>query len=266
MESMCADTEVEHGMQFALISLENRHILSMGNPKVALLGLLFHQSKFARWVLSNTICNMISLSMDNLFEDGGEEYDAIHDMHKEEGKNRRKLDNQDRSKIKAEMQKHTNPLHKETDDLVNICNGCVADSRVNIHNAKDIGEVMAIKFKQSISDKFYSTLHKEVVTMESMKKCIRLNDGNAVYDREKLFGRLLVLSQTRDISLQDIFMYELAPVPSALFEDYGNMRKSSKAVLIKKLAVESQQLSHDPDVCIFDGNEMLYHIIWPKVG
>ena len=37
---------------------------------------------------------MISLSMENLFEDGGEEYDAVHVMLKEEGKNSRKFDNQ----------------------------------------------------------------------------------------------------------------------------------------------------------------------------
>lgn len=84
-----------------------------------------------------------------------------------------------------------------------------------------------------------------------------------MYDTEKLFGRLLIISQKRQIDLEDVFGYELAPVPSALFDDYGDMRKGTKSVLVQKLAVFVNQ----PDsvqVELMDGNEALYHTFWPK--
>ena len=60
--------------------------------------------------------------------------------------------------------------------------------------------------------------------MESMKKGLTVGDST-VYDMEKIYGRLLVLSESRDITLETTMSYELAPLPSAIFDEYGDLRK-----------------------------------------
>ncbi len=82
---------------------------------------------------------------------------------------------------------------------------------------------------------------------------------------EKLYARLLVLSQRRDVSLENLLYFELAPLPPSLFDEYGSMRKSSMSQLLHKLAVWCDEIIV-PEVEVVDGNEMLYHITWPKTG
>ena len=60
---------------------------------------------------------------------------------------------------------------------------------------------------------------------------------------EKLFARFILIADTRKIKLVDIFSYEMAPVPLALFDEYGNMRKTSKAQIMKQLAVKKEGTS-----------------------
>ena len=73
---------------------------------------------------------------------------------------------------------------------------------------------------------FDSHLHTKVVTMGSMKKGIKIQD-KTMYDIEKLYGRLLVVSQTCDVSLAKMLCFELALLLCAFFDDYGFLRKSS---------------------------------------
>ena len=60
--------------------------------------------------------------MDNMFDEGDDEYDATHDIHREEGKSRIKLDAQDRNKVFREMETHPNPLQTYTSNIVNFYN------------------------------------------------------------------------------------------------------------------------------------------------
>ncbi len=59
--------------------------------------------------------------------------------------------------------------------------------------------------------------------------------------------------------------YELAPLASSLFDDYGGLRKGAKSKLFHKLAVLSE-VTVVPDVDLVDGNSMLYWVVWPKSG
>ena len=72
--------------------------------------------------------------------------------------------------------------------------------------------------------------------MEIMNKTTKVGDSS-IYDMEKLYACLLIVSQKRDVELSNLFEYELAPEPTALFDNYGDMRKGSKSVLVSKLAI-----------------------------
>ena len=91
-----------------------------------------------------------------------------------------------------------------------------------------------------------------------------VGDGT-VFDMEKLYGRMLVVSQQRHIDLRRVFSFELAPHPLSLFDEYGDMRKGSRATLVSKLAVLASSVK-SPDLSIVDGNAMVFHATWPKCG
>ncbi len=59
--------------------------------------------------------------------------------------------------------------------------------------------------------------------------------------------------------------YELAPLPSSLFDDNGGLRKSVRSKLVHKFAVYSE-VSVVTDVDLVDSNETLYQVVWPKSG
>jgi hypothetical protein len=197
-----------------------------GKAKGGLVGMTLSPDQIAGWVLSYPVCHALSLAMESMFHDenSSSEPDARSEKHKEEGKSRRKLDFDDRQLIREELKKFTHPLKYEDDKLVNIYNGCVASEKVNVHNAVAIGESKAAKFKDQLPIGFHNTIHSEVVTMQIMKRGVKVG-GKTVYDLEKLYGRLLILTQKRKMSLKDVFSYELAPLPAALYDEYGALRK-----------------------------------------
>ena len=57
------------------------------------------------------------------------------------------------------------------------------------------------------------------------------------------------------------------PFPSALFDEYGSMRSSSKAILKNKLHIEvSKRRTSTYDAVIIDGCALLWNIHWPATG
>lgn len=90
--------------------------------------------------------------------------------------------------------------------------------------------------------------------MELLKKAVTVK-GKAVYDVETLLSQLLVVRQQGNIDILDNFQYELSPVPPALIDEYGSLRKGRKATLIKYLSVFVITLS-SPDVLLVDGSQL----------
>ena len=163
-----------------------------------------------------------------------------------------------------EIQQHSNPLFTQPEEpLHNIVNGRVAAAEVNVDQSLAIGEKMAAEYMATLPEGFYEPLKKRIVTMEAIKKKVKVGDTN-VYDMEKLYARLLVISQNRDIELSELFKYELTPMPLSLFDEYGDLRKGSKHVLMQKLAVFTENELPPVEVQLIDGNEALYHTFWPK--
>ena len=71
------------------------------------------------------------------------------------------------------------------------------------------------------------------MTMESMKKGVKVGD-KLMFDMEKMYACFILIADKRNISLKYVLEFEMSPVPPALFDEYGNMRKTSKAQMIKK--------------------------------
>ena len=97
--------------------------------------------------------------------------------------------------------------------------------------------------------------------MDLLKKAVTVK-GKAIYDIVTLFSRLLVKGQQRSVNIADVFQFELSPVPLALIDEYGCLRKGDKAVLVKSFSV-SVTTPYAPDVVLVDAGQLLYHVVWP---
>ena len=80
-----------------------------------------------------------------------------------------------------------------------------------------------------------------------------------------LFSRLLVVGQQRSIDITNVFQFELSPIPPALIDEYGCLRKGDKSVLVKSISV-SVMTPSTPDVMLVHGGQLLYHVVWPVLG
>ena len=68
-------------------------------------------------------------------------------------------------------------------------------------------------------------------------------------------------------NLEDVLKHELSPVPSALFDETGDIRSASgKSVLKNSLQIEVPIRGCTTDVIIIDGCALLWTIQWPSKG
>ena len=191
-----------------------------GKAKGGLVGLTLSSEHVARCVLFHHTCNLVSSKMDKMYlnvagqaREFSKQGTVQKSTYKETGKNRKELDAQDRMKISEKLRLYTNPMEACSEHkLFNIINGKIASEKTNVHNALQIGEAMLSKFKAKLPSGFHQSIRKEVITMENTKKSMKLGD-TAMYDPERLYARMLIVSQKRDLNLKDVFSHELCPVP-----------------------------------------------------
>ena len=98
-----------------------------------------------------------------------------------------------------------------------------------------MGQKQMQTFEKSLPPGFYGPISKQVVTINSAKKSVKVG-GKDIYDVNLIYSRVLGLQQSRDIDLADILRHELSPLPTSLFKESGEMRiATGKSVLKQKL-------------------------------
>ena len=183
-----------------------------------------------RWPPSQSVLSSLTPVDDMYATNGTETHEANRKSHKEEGTKRRQLEAADRQRMRTELQKYYHPLTSPSDHLYNISTGQVATADVNTHQTVELGTAMRDDFIASYPGRFHHTISSKVKTTQSMERKATVN-SKPVYDLDAFFGRLLIVDQKRDISIADLFNYELAPVPvpPSLINDYGCLRKSDES-------------------------------------
>lgn len=100
------------------------------------------------------------------------------------------------------------------------------------------------------------------ITMENKMKKAQVVE---VCKTELIYYHVMCLLRIDQISLKDLFNYQLAQVSTSLFTDTGEERYPKvKSTLKKKLKIEVSNRSLDVDVVILDGCAVLSHIHRPK--
>ena len=133
--------------------------------------------------------------------------------------------------------------------------------------AVDIGQAQMHSYEESWPAGFNAPLSKQVLTMAVTRKVMRVG-STEVCNLNLIYSRVMGLQQSQNIKLYDVLEYELAPVPTSMFDEKGEMRiAKTKSILKNNLQVEiSTRLDPQPEVTIFDGSAILWVIHWPNSG
>ena len=219
------------------------------------------------WAKSQHTYSEILQSMDSIREKD----ESTITNHKEETVGRMKADEIDKVKLQNFLQTCLHPLQDSNhpkNALCNIYTGQMADSKVNVNKSVEIGKKQMASYQASLPDGFQTTITKEVVTMKDATRSSTKNKSAEVYNTEIIFSRVMYLLSAGHIQIDDLFKYELAPVPTALFKDTGEGRyPTSKADLKNALKVEVSTRNISPDAIVIDGCAMLHSAVhWPKGG
>ena len=89
-----------------------------------------------------------------------------------------------------------------------------------------------------------------------------------MFDTDIIFARVMCLLNAGQIKLDDVFSYELSPIPVSLFKENGEMRViGNKADLKNRLKEDvSARIQDAVNAVIIDGCAMLYAVYWPTDG
>ena len=128
------------------------------------------------WALSLHIISQLVKDVEDLSDNPFETDVVLH--HKENGMSRMKNDGADGLKIRHKLSTCKPPLSlsQQPAGLLRVVNGLVANEKVNVDCAVELGEHALSKFKSSLPEGYYKPLTKSVVTMQEMKKSIKIDD------------------------------------------------------------------------------------------
>ena len=162
----------------------------------------------------------------------------------------------------------SDPFTHDSDALLNIATGVVLPEDVaqNLVCSTEKGRqqmnVFVEKRINSNTVNFWEPIPNiKIKAFSSANKKIRVKSNDKLVtvnaDRD-LFGRLLIVSNTRQICLKDVLSFELSPVPYSLANADGSLRKGAKSVLCSLLEkdvnmVQRLAASPNPTVVIIDG-------------
>ena len=158
-------------------------------------------------------------------------------VHKEESKSRIKSDGIDRQDIREKIAQCIPPLdhqHHPEGSILNIVTGRVQPcSTVNVHQSIEIGSKQSEEFTDALLQGFHHKIERRVTSMADTKKSVNIGKQK-VFDTNLIYSRVICLqASNRDIDIDNLMSHELAPLPTSLFADSGDMRIStSKSILI----------------------------------
>ena len=186
--------------------------------------------------------------------------------HKEEAPARISADQGDRDGLRRKLDVSIDPMdpEKHPENIVNVVNGRIAPESVNVDRAVEIGAQQMGEFEQKLPG---DTISKKVQTMDVMKESIDVGDSN-VYDTKLIYSRVIGLqASSRDVDFHDVMSCELSPVPTALFDESGDMRISKSKAALKnqtKVEVSAKHATLEETCTVIDGCALLWIPTWPS--
>ena len=217
----------------------------------------------AVWFLSNPISSRYSLTIEETIKvmyTGSEQ-------HKTATKARANRDRSDTIKLFTKLAANS-PL-KDDPRLYNIINGITAPQTTNVDEFYNIGKTI-IKKMEGLPIFTYEFERKNQAMNMTTK--ITLSKKDDIHcDPVLLFQRLLVVSQTNPVNMDDIMSYELSAFPLSLFDSPVTLRKANKPKITEEIKkhvngkLEESDIDQvPPQYFVLDGGSLLHKIKWNK--
>ena len=149
-----------------------------------------------------------------------------------------------------------NPFENDHEGLVHLASGTVATSAVakDMKTMEQRGEAAAVEFiKTRIAGKemnLYSTLKKtklQTFSIVGKKVTSKSRKGElvAMKNSKVLFAKMLLISKSRNLDMEEVLKYSLRPFPSSLATSEGDLVKTAKSKLLQTIEEEVQDASVD---------------------
>lgn len=169
-------------------------------------------------------------------------------QHDDASDSRIKRDDADVAKLVEWLSSH-NPFSIPTDAITSISTGVTGDSRINFHEAFEIG----INSMKKINNLNFKELRlkrsDKCLPLITMSSNIKVDNEIVPIDPLLIFQRISIMKKSQD-ELQNYMKYELAPYPISIFDETG-MRKNKKSGLYKIF-------SQSENVSLNDKSGMVY--------
>ncbi|KAK3751112.1 hypothetical protein QZH41_016239, partial [Actinostola sp. cb2023] len=196
-------------------------------------------------------------------------------QHNDLQKSRISKDEADVKSLLITLDNWISPFGTEQQDLVCLSTGKLATEQIerDLLQAKDIGEKAYRTFSEQRLESnpakinFHGKMTKaKLKTFSDLNKKMKLRQGTAkeiiLKADRALFAQMIVIAETRELSMRSVLSHPLGPLPWALASADGSLKKTNKSTLAKELqknipAVESIP---EPSACIIDGMAMVQRL------
>lgn len=208
------------------------------------------------WVMASHVCAEVNSALQHLTD----VMYVTSEQHKDLSKSRQEKDVADTQKMLAFL--HERDPFQDDATLHNIVTGVVAQMKVNVDEAKTVGERLLGQMAGERVLEYSFKKKDQAVTMES-KSAMKTPDGDINIDPQLLFQRL-VIAGTEAGDLSNALQYELCAYPPALFESKYALLSANKPALasaIKALAPPDTAQPSDIQY-VLDGGAILQRIPW----
>ncbi|KAL8619632.1 hypothetical protein ACOMHN_019687 [Nucella lapillus] len=172
--------------------------------------------------------------------------------HPDLQKSRLQKDEELVTSVEETLANWANPFKCNT-DLMNIASGTVASKEIadDLKNAHTKGETDYATFKRERLEsdeptkKFYDSMKKaslKTFGSAAKKRKTKYSDGRSVILKADrwLFGRMILMGQSRNLNMKDLMCFPLGPHPWSLATPDGSLRKTNKAALATNIKKDAQ--------------------------
>ncbi|XP_052278058.1 uncharacterized protein LOC127876693 [Dreissena polymorpha] len=254
-------------LEYALEATQNKDLKGSGGK----VGLTLRENALARWFLARPISSRYSAVF----------HDSIHATSKPDDKKHNNDSNSKRNQYDKAVMSMTNifdgnfidpfDVTKTPEQLINFATGAHAneDVELSMKNCLTKGcELFESFVTEGLVEKSDGTEapEKDFYSPMPRSKIKSMSDMNSKPSHKKqkaklingtvMFQCLLAINTYKKVPSERVFAFENTAVPMSMFTDDGKMIKTRKSDFMKKLEEllpESQTMTSDPLVVIFDG-------------
>ena len=226
----------------------------------------------AVWLLANPINSTYSLTMEEII-------DVIYtgsEQQKTAIKARMSRDKSDTTKIYDKLRIIT--PYNDYPTLHNIIDGITAPATVNVDKFYKIGHEI---IKQMAGQDIFTYEFDRKAQAKNMATKVTLSEEDNIHcDPALLFQRLLLVSQSNPVNMDEIMSNELSAFPLLLFDTTVTLRKANKPKLCEEI---KNQVSREIDILdlttldkpisveiepchhfVLDGGSLIHRVKWDK--